>query len=172
MKIEEKDKQANVQEQLNEQHKALEQQQKTIEEHVNQLKRLQAEFENYVKRNERERAGIAECAVDHFLTKLLVIVDDFHQALMHIQTSSKEELAKGMELMFAKLHKLLESEGVRSIDAKGKLCDPNYHEVILSQITSDVPENTVLEELQKGYVRKDRVLRYTKVKVSKKQVEA
>lgn len=161
----------NVQRALEEQGKKLTQQQKTIDEYTNQLKRLQAEFENYVKRNDRERASIADCAVDGFLAKLLVVVDDFHQALGHVKSADKEEVIKGIEMIFAKLHKLLESEGIREMNAKGKTFDPHFHEVLLSEETASVEENTVLEELQKGYLCKDRVLRYAKVKIAKKPKE-
>lgn len=157
----------NLQEKFEVQQKQLEGQKKTIDEYTDRLKRLQAEFENYVKRNERERAGVADYAIDQFLTKVLVVIDEFHHALHHSQRAGKEEVIKGVEMIFSKLSKVLEEEGVRPIESKGKLFDQNYHEVMLTEVTDKAPENTVLDELQKGYMRKNRVLRYARVKIAK-----
>ena len=136
-----------------------------VAEYTEHLKRLQAEFENYVKRVEKERAEISERASARLIIKLLVIVDDFDRAVHQLKDVSPET-RKGIELIFKNLHKVLAEEKVAPIKSIGEKLDPYRHEVLL-QVESDAPEETILEELQKGYLMNGRVIRYAKVKVSK-----
>ncbi len=149
--------------------KLIAEQEKTIGDYTNHLKRLQAEFENYMKRTQKEQQNIADAAVDRLLVKLLVVVDDFQHTLLHMKNAetTKEQVINGVDMIFTKMHKFLEEEGVRPIEANGQKFDPYKHEVILSEERDGVPENTVVEELQKGYLRKEHVIRYAKVKISK-----
>ena len=146
---------------------------KTIEDYTNHLKRLQADFENYMKRAQKEQQAVAETEVNKVISKLLCVVDDFQHTMIHLKNeqTSKDEIIKGVEMIFAKLHKFLEGEGLRPIDTNGKLFDTRYHEVILTEETNSVPENTILEELQRGYSRKDNVIRYAKVKIAKPKIQ-
>lgn len=132
------------------------------------LQRLQAEFENYKKRAEKERQEFSNYAKADLIAKLLPLLDTFEIALK--STKDHEKFAKGMEMVFAQFFSALEAEGLRPIEAQGKKFDPYYHEVLLKQ-KSDKEDGIVLEELQKGYMFKDRVLRYSKVKVSEKESE-
>ncbi len=127
------------------------------------LQRLQAEFENYKKRTEKENLEYKKCALQDFIKKILPILDNFELALKHKQDS--KELLKGIELIYSELYTLLEDEGLKKIDALNKKFDPHIHEALLTE-ESDKP-NIVLEELQKGYMLNEKVLRHTKVKVSK-----
>jgi len=127
------------------------------------LQRLQAEFENYKKYVEKKNLEYAKYAKADIIDKLLPIMDSFEMALKH--TENKEEFVKGVEMIFSEIFTMLEKEGLRKINAEGKF-DPHFHEVLLKE-ESDKEEDTVLEELQKGYMLGDKVLRYTKVKVSK-----
>jgi len=133
----------------------------TIEEYTDHLKRLQAEFDNYMKRTEKERAGFISQATERIVAKLLLVVDDFEHALPNLPEDTKE----GVQLIFKNLHKILEEEQVEAINATGKL-DPYKHEVVL-RIESQEPEDTIIEEIQKGYTMNGKVIRYAKVSVSK-----
>ncbi len=147
--------------------KELEKSKALVEDYTNHLKRLQAEFENYVKRVENERSEINLRTSERLIVKLLLIVDDFERALNQLK-NVPEETRKGIEMIFNNLHKVLDEEHVKPIKSVGEKFDPYKHEVML-QVESDAPEETILEELQKGYMMKNRVIRYAKVKVSKRK---
>ena len=136
-----------------------------IEELTETLQRLQAEFENYKKRTDKEKQEFSNYAKADLIAKLLPVLDTFEIALK--STKDHEKFAKGMEMVYAQFFSALEAEGLRPVQAQGKKFDPYYHEVMLKQ-KSDKDEGVVLEELQKGYMFKDKVLRYSKVKVSEK----
>ncbi|MDP7140828.1 MAG: nucleotide exchange factor GrpE [Candidatus Woesearchaeota archaeon] len=129
------------------------------------LQRLQAEFENYKKRCEKERVEFVKYAKEEIIKNLLPVLDSFEFALKN--KCNKEEFAKGVERIFAQLFSVFEQEGVRHIESLGKKFDPYKHEVLLQE-KSDKEESIIIEELQKGYMINDRIIRHTKVKVSKK----
>ncbi len=135
---------------------------KKIAELTDMLQRLQAEFENYKKYIEKRNEEVKRYAKADIIEKLLPILDSFEIAL---KNKDREEFLKGIELIYSQLHGLLEKEGLRRIGAEGK-CDPNLHEVLLTE-PSEREEDTILEELQRGYTLGDRIIRYSKVKVSK-----
>jgi len=137
-----------------------------IQELTDTLQRLQAEFENYKKRIEREKAEYKKYVVAEFIQKLLPVLDSFELALRN--TNDNEKFMKGVELIYAQLYGVLEAEGLRPIKAVDEKCDPYKHEVLLKQ-ESDKEEDTILEELQKGYMLNNFVLRHSKVKVSEKK---
>src|SRR3989344_3017177 len=143
----------------------LDQKNKTIDELTDTLKRLQAEFENYRKRVEKERIEFAQYAGAMAIEKLLPVLDSFELAIKN--TNDEEKFAQGVRMIYAQFVSALESVGLRPIKAEGGQFDPYKHEVLLKE-SSDKPEGTVLEELQKGYMFHDRVLRFSKVKVSGK----
>ena len=136
-----------------------------IAELTNDLKRVQAEFENYKKRVEKETAQFCEFAKAEIVKKLLSVLDSFEIALK--STNNHEEFVKGVELIYSQLYTLMKEEGLEHIETKCKKFDPYLHEVMLSE-KSDKDEGTIIEELQKGYTLKGRVLRHSKVKVAKK----
>lgn len=129
------------------------------------LQRVQADFENYKKRTEKEKEAFKGFACESVITKLLPFLDSFELALKNQE--NKEEFIKGVELIYAQLWDMLEKEGVERIEAENKPFNPELHEALLSE-QSDKEENTVLEELQKGYTMNGRVIRPTKVKVAKR----
>ncbi len=139
-----------------------------IAELTETLQRLQAEFENYKKQIEKEKAEFVKYAEANLIQKLLPIVDTFEIALR--STSDKEKFVKGMEIVYAQFFSTLEAEGLKPIEALGKKFDPYLHEVMLKQ-KSDGDDGVVLEELQKGYMLNGKVLRHTKVKISEKVEE-
>ncbi len=136
-----------------------------VADYTDHLKRLQAEFENYCKRVEKERKDFAGVASEKLIVKLLLVIDDFERALATLK-SVPEEARKGIEMIFKNLHKILHEERVEPIKAVGQKLDPYKHEVLL-QAESDQPDDIIIEELQKGYTMNGKVIRYAKVKISK-----
>lgn len=126
-----------------------------------------AEFENYKRRTENDQLNLIKYAAESFVIKLLDVVDDFERSLVHIQdakdTSTIEE---GIKLVYNKLLKTLEEQGVKKIESIGQPFDVNFHEAVMQMQNDSVPPHTVLDEIQSGYVYKDRVIRHSKVIVS------
>ena len=133
---------------------------------VDRLARLQAEFENARKRTAREQQEFREYAVADAIKALLPSLDSFERAL---QTSraDKSELRGGVELIYKQLQDALQKLGLRVIPAQGEPFDPHLHEAIEMVETSDAPDHQILEELQRGYKLKDRLLRPSMVKVAR-----
>ena len=134
-----------------------------VEDYTNQLKRLQAEFENYIKRVEKERSEFVKYSSEKFCLKMLTILDEFEQALKNIKDADTK---KGVQMIYDNLSKALKEEGVKPIKALNEKFDPYKHEV-LAKVESD-KEDIVLEEIQKGYMMHDKVIRHAKVKITKK----
>jgi molecular chaperone GrpE len=136
---------------------------KKIEELTDTLKRLQAEFDNYQKRDKKEKAEFIRYIHADMTNHLLPIIDSFQLALKSNENTKK--FFEGIKLIYTQLYSLLESQGMRPIKSVGEKFDPYRHEVLLKE-KSDKEEGTILEEFQTGYMFKDKVLRYSKVKVS------
>ena len=148
--------------------KIYDEQNKKIKELTETLQRLQAEFENYKKGVEKEKEEFLRYAKADLIVKLLPILDSFELAIKN--TTDNDKFIKGVELIFAQLYALLQSEGLMPIKAIGEKFDPYKHEVLMKQ-ESDKEEDIILEEMQKGYMLNDKVLRHSKVKVSKKSLK-
>ena len=133
-------------------------------EHLNDLKRLAAEFENYKKRAAREQAGLSTRAAERLVKELLPIVDDLERALEAAEEHEEAKLEEGVRLVHRQLASALEREGLAEIETNGKF-DPHVHEALLSQ-PSEADEGSVIEVLQKGYRLGDRVLRPARVVVA------
>lgn len=145
--------------------KQIEEKHQKIEELTDTLKRLQAEFENYKKRIDKEKTEFVKYAHAEMVAKILPVIDTFEIALKN--TNDKEKFIEGIKMIYAQIYSLLESEGLKPIKAAGERFDPYKHEVLMKE-ESDKPEGTILEEFQKGYMLNDRVLRFSKVKISGK----
>ena len=139
-----------------------------LQDYTEHLKRLQAEFENYCKRSEKERKDYMNYASEKLIVKLLLVIDDFDRALAQMK-NLPAETKKGIEMISKNLHKVLDEEHVKAIPAVGQKLDPYKHEVLL-QTESEKPEDTIIEELQRGYMMNGKVIRYSKVKVSKPKI--
>ena len=134
--------------------------------YLDHLRRLQAEFDNYRKRVDRELATHEERIVDHVLLDLLPVFDNMQRAFAnHSDGEEPARFIDGMERIFAQFAELLKQHDVAPIDAVGEAFDPQFHEALLV-VASDRPKNVVVEEFERGYRRQDRVLRPSKVKVS------
>jgi molecular chaperone GrpE len=142
---------------------------KKANEHWDRLLRLQADFDNVRKRFEKDKQDFTKFANEGIILELLIILDDLERTIELAQ--SKEQASpvflKGIEMILAHLYDLLKAHGVKPIEAEGKIFDPNFHEALMQVENKDLPEHTVVEELQKGYLLNDRVIRTSKVKVSK-----
>ena len=129
--------------------------------------RTAADYANYKRRTEQEREQSLGLANESLLRKLLSVADDFDRALDAMPKESEHVAwVEGVRLVERKLRSLLESEGVTPIEAWGKRFDPHEHEAVLHQETADAPDGTVINELQKGYRIRDRILRPALVAVA------
>ena len=132
--------------------------------------RNQADLENTRKRLDREKQEFVKFANEGLIFDLLNVLDDLERTV-DLAESSKEDIAaflKGIEMILAHLYEMLKNHGVKPIDAEGKIFDPNFHEALMQVENKELPEHTIVEVLQKGYLIHGRVLRTAKVKVSKK----
>ena len=143
---------------------ALESLQQELDMANDALLRLKAEYANYQRRTEEEKKATYTLAVADVMKSIVDVFDDFRLALSHNQDG--EEFRKGMELIFAKLYQMAEDKGLEKVETEGVLFNPNIHEVMFAE-ESDKPSQTVLEELQPGYILGGKVLRHAKVKVAK-----
>ena len=133
---------------------------------IDRLARLQAEFENVRKRTAREQQDFREYAVADAVKALLPTLDSFERALQTGKTE-KSEFRSGVELIYKQLQDSLQKLGLRAIPAKGEPFDPRLHEAIEMVETTDAADHQILEELQRGYKLKDRLLRPSMVKVAR-----
>ncbi len=132
---------------------------------LDRLARAQAEFDNARRRGAKEQQDFREYAVIDTLKSLLPVVDSFQRALQ--SSSETGDFRNGVELIYKQLQDVLAKQGAVPIVAKGQLFDPRFHEAIEMVETSDAADHEVLEELQRGYKFKDRLLRPAMVKVAK-----
>lgn len=147
---------------------ALEEEKVKSAEYLDKWRRSAAEFANYRKRIEKERAEFSLFANSLILGRLLDVMDGFDAAFSAIPEKFRAEpWVEGIRLVEQKLKQVLESEGVKPIEAKGKEFDPNFHEAMFYEQTPGEPEGRVTGEFQRGYMLGERVLRPTRVKVSK-----
>ena len=147
-----------------------------LENEVSDLKdkllRRAAEFENYKRRSENDQLNLIKYAAETFIIKLLPVIDDFERSLQHIDNSKDiESLKLGLKLIYEKLMKVLDEQGVKKIESVGQPFDVDYHEALMQRKAEDAAPHTVLDEIEKGYMYKDRVIRHAKVIVSEDQEE-
>lgn len=140
------------------------------QEYWDKMLRMQADIENTRKRLEREKQDFIKFANEGIIVELLNILDDLERATNLAESKHEDFPAflKGVEMILVHLYEMLKEYGVKPIEAKGKAFDPNFHEALMQVEDPGHPEHTVLQEMQKGYMMNDRVIRTVKVKVSKK----
>lgn len=141
--------------------------------HWDRLLRLQADFDNTRKRLDKEKQDFVKFANEGIILELLNILDDLERTLELAQSQHQDLSAflKGVEMILAHLYEMLKEYGVSPIEAEGKVFDPHFHEALMQIENNDLPEHTIVEELQKGYLLNDRVIRTAKVKVAKQKIE-
>ena len=127
-----------------------------------------AEFENYKRRNAKERIELLQTAGKEVITDLLEVLDDSERAQKQIDASSDvEQIKEGISLVFSKLRKKLTGKGLKPMDDKVKPFDPDVHEAIAEIEAGDEMKGKVIDEVQKGYYLNDKIIRYAKVVVGK-----
>lgn len=129
------------------------------QEYLNALQRLQAEFDNYRKRTDKERVEIIKNAEESLVAELLGVLDNFELSLKY----TKDD---GVKMIYSELYSILEKHGLKPIDVNCKF-DPKIHEALIKETGEE--DGVIIEELQKGYMLNDKVIRISKVKVSKKE---
>lgn len=126
--------------------------------------RLMADFQNYKRRTEKEKAEVFSYANEKIVTELLSVLDNFERALA--QESADEKYAEGMELIFRQMRDVLTKAGLAEIDAVGKEFDPNFHHAVMTDDNADFESGQVTAVLQKGYTLHDKVIRPAMVRVN------
>ena len=135
-----------------------------IEELTDRLKRSMAEFDNFRKRTEKEKASMYVIGARDIVEKILPIVDNFERGLA--QAPEEDAFADGMKMIYKQLMTALDEMGVKAIETVGKEFDPNLHNAVMHVDDENVGENIIVEEFQKGYTYKDFVVRHSMVKVA------
>lgn len=131
------------------------------------LKRNMAEFDNYRKRTDKEKAAMFDMGARSLAEKLLPVVDNFERAISNTPTSDEcRAFYEGIDMIYKQLMKNLEEAGIKPIECVGEQFNPDFHNAVMHIEDESFGENTVAEELQKGYMYKDTVLRYSMVKVA------
>ena len=134
------------------------------------LLRKAAEFENYKRRTENDQLNLLTYAAESFIQKLLPVIDDFERSLDHIDDAQElDAIKKGLHLIYDKLMKVLDEQGVKKIESTGEPFNVDFHEALMQREDNSVEPHTVLEEIEKGYIYKDKVIRHAKVIVSEEK---
>ena len=138
-----------------------------IEEFRNRLLRSQADFDNYRRRTQREKEEMAKYASAELIARLLPVLDNFERAIGAAKSSGDfEALAKGVDMIHRQLLQVLEQEGLKPMETVGQPFNPEIHEAVMRVESDEHEEGIIVEELQRGYILKDRVIRPAMVKVS------
>ena len=138
-----------------------------IEELKDRLVRSMAEFDNFRKRTEKEKSQMFEIGAKSIVEKILPVVDNFERALSAVTEEEMENsFVQGVDKIYKHMITSLEEAGVKAIEAQGKEFDPNFHNAVMHVEDDQLGENVVAEELQKGYMYKESVVRHSMVKVA------
>lgn len=138
-----------------------------IEELTDRLRRTMAEFDNYRKRTDKEKSAMFEIGAKDIVERILPVIDNFERGLAAVPEDAKDSaFANGMEMIYKQLLKNLEEAGVKPIEAVGQPFDPNFHNAVMHIEDENLGENIVAQELQKGYMYRDSVIRYSMVQVA------
>jgi len=141
--------------------------QKEKQEAQDRMLRVQAEFDNFKKRTQKEKEMNLKYKAQDLVNELLPAIDNFERALQVEVTDAAESFVEGISMVYNQLNEALKSQGVEEIEAVGKEFDPNLHHGVMQVEDTEVEPNVIVEELQKGYMLKDRVIRPAMVKVNK-----
>ena len=138
-----------------------------IEELTDKVKRQMAEFDNFRKRTEKEKSQMYDMGAKTIVEKILPVIDNFERGLAAVPEDNKEDaFVVGMDKIYRQMLTVLEEAGVKPIEAVGAEFDPNFHNAVMHVEDETLGENVVAEELQKGYMYRDTVVRHSKVKVA------
>ncbi len=146
--------------------KLLDEQKARAEENFDRLVRLQADYENFRRRTRQEKEDLYKYASEQLVNALLPVLDNFERALA-ADSVSIDNYKSGVHMIYKQIQDVLASEGVKPVPAVGEQFDPLKHEAALRAESDQYPDNTVIEELRRGYYLKDKVIRPAMVKVAK-----
>ena len=145
----------------------VEELQKQVDQYKDMLLRKAAEFDNFKRRIENETVNVVKFATESLIDDLIPVLDDFERSLRHSKESKEyNALIKGVELIYLKLVKVLEGRGVKTFETVGKEFNVDYHDALMQMPKKDLPPHTIIEEVEKGYMLNDKVIRHAKVVVS------
>ena len=144
--------------------KKVEELQAALAEKDNKLQRLQADFENFRRRTSKERVEIGDVVTQELLKSLLPIVDNFDRA-MATEQQDGAAFQKGVEMIYTQLGETLKNAGLEAIETEGKKFDPNFHQAVMRVENPDLEDDTIAQELQKGYIARGKVIRPSMVQV-------
>jgi len=158
---------------LEELNKIILEMKKNEKHYKDQLIRMQADFENYKKREEKKKQEFMEYAKQDLICKLLSVIDNLERAASYTKNKEHmpETIEEGIKSILKEFRNILEKEGVKPVKAVGEKFDPYCHEAIMQVESDQYPEDTVMEEISKGYYLKSKVIRPSLVKVSKGKPE-
>ena len=138
-----------------------------IEDLTDRLKRQMAEFENFRKRTDKEKSQMYDMGAKGIIEKILPVIDNFERGLFAVPEDQKEDpFVDGMNKIYKQMMTVLEEAGVKPIEAKGQEFNPDFHNAVMHIEDESLGENIVAEELQKGYMYRDSVVRHSMVKVA------
>ncbi len=138
-----------------------------IEELTDRVKRQMAEFENFRKRTEKEKSQMYDMGAKSIVEKILPVIDNFERGLAAVPEDAKDDpFVDGMNKIYKQMISVLEEAGVKAIEAEGKEFDPDFHNAVMHVEDESLGENIVAEELQKGYMYRDTVVRHSMVQVA------
>lgn len=145
----------------------LEQAKKLAEENHQRFLRTQADFDNFRRRTQKEKEDFAKYASLKLIEQLLPVIDNFERALLASKENKDyDALAKGIDMTFRQLSQVLAAEGLTAMETVGTPFNPEFHQAIMQVESDEYEEGIIVEEVQKGYMLKDKVLRPAMVKVS------
>lgn len=143
----------------------LEEKDRLLEESTDRLKRLQADFDNFRRRTRLEKEELSNVVAQALILELLPVLDNFERAMVSGTTQDAAALRSGVEMIYRQFFNALEKNGLTPIQAKGESFNPERHEAVMRVEDSDKEEGTIVEELQKGYLVRGKVIRPSMVKV-------
>jgi molecular chaperone GrpE len=137
-----------------------------IEELEDKVKRQMAEFDNFRKRNEKEKTAMYDMGVKDVIDKLLPVIDNFERGLMGIEEDTTDPIAQGMQMIYKQFTTMLDGLDVKEIPSLGETFNPDYHNAVMHVEDENCGEQEIVEVLQKGYTYHDGVVRHSMVKVA------
>src|SRR4030067_1202044 len=144
---------------------------KKLSEIQDSKQRLAADFDNYQKRIIKERQDVERTATNSLIRKLLDVYESLEKAISSVKDATNNELVDGVKMIYKEFSRILKSEGLEPIPSIGLPLDVYKHEVFMQKVNDELPEDTVLEEIQKGYLLNSFVIRTSKVVVSQKSTQ-
>ena len=138
-----------------------------VEELTDKVKRQMAEFENFRKRSEKEKAGMFEMGAKSVIEQILPVIDNFERGLAAVPEEAKADpFVEGMETIYRQFMDTMDKLNIKPIEAVGTEFNPDFHNAVMHVEDEEAGENVVVEEFQKGYLYKDQVVRHSMVKVA------